>query len=94
MLTLPEGTLPPLPSDYINKKKDFQESNHSSTMVEQIRNIIMKSSSLNNYIEKEKKVEESQMIYRNHNTSLPNSAAADAAAAIFQAYSLFNGRNN
>jgi hypothetical protein len=85
-------------------------------MVEQIRQILMKSSSLNHtnetnhFIQNEQEslfsnstnyssFKQSQSIYPTSNnniySSLPNSAAADAAAAIFQAYSLFNrGTNN
>ena len=108
MFALAPGTLPPLPSHYANlNKKDFQQpnststSNDSSVMVEQIRQILMKSSTVNNsnqHLEKEKSGQESQLNYSSSNhhlcSSLPNSAAADAAAAIFQAYSLFNQRNN
>jgi hypothetical protein len=85
MLTLPQGILPPLPSYYANINKE--STNNSSTMFEQI---LMKSSNHFRENENDKQIQSTsnQHIY----SSLPNSAAADAAAAIFQAYSQFNGR--
>ena len=71
MLTLPEGTLPPLPFIY-SKTVMKNEQNQSNEIIEQIEQIL------------------SQNFQQNENPSLINSSATDAAAKIFQAYSLFN----
>ena len=131
MLTLPQGTLPPLPAQYAiqqnNLFKDLNEQKKddlSSTIVEQIREILssnlLKSSSidsLNNLIENSNKncskegenvystpsfhypsndnlyySPLKQFIYPSYQT-LPNSSAANAAAAIFQAYEQFNSKS-
>lgn len=75
MLTLPSGTLPPLPFIYSMKNQQNQ-SNENCQIIQQIEQIL------------------SQNFEETPSQINSTSSATDAAAAIFQAYSLFNLNNN
>lgn len=87
MLTLPAGTLPPLPFIYSKTSVNNNEQNQSNEncqIIEQIEQILS-----HNFHPTPSNENVSSI-----NSRPTNSSATDAAAAIFQAYSLFNLNNN
>ena len=89
MLTLPQGTLPPLPVQYSMNNR----TNDNSKIIEQIEDILSNNFSVDSDQRNcPSSFVDPSLNLNNPNlySTLPNTAAAHAAAAIFQAYSQFN----